>query len=150
MSISCEDMGIRVMALTDGELGVEEVREVKGHIETCEHCKDKYQSLTQLKNILGEMEMKKLPEMYWDEYWTHIYNRMERGIAWILFSLGSIIIGIFVFWQMISGLLEDKVMHPLMKAGIFLLLAGTVILIVSVVREKFMIKKVDKYREVER
>jgi len=96
------------------------------------------------------MKFKKLPEMYWDEYWRHIYNRLERGISWILISLGTIIVLSFILWNFIRNLLMDQQLNPIFKIGIFLLLVGVVILLISFVREKLMVKKFDKYKEVER
>ena len=96
------------------------------------------------------MKFKKLPEMYWDEYWRHVYNRMERGISWIFISIGAIIILTFAAWEAVSGLINNQQMNPLLKIGIFVFVSGMVILLVSVFREKIMIKKIDKYKEVER
>ena len=96
------------------------------------------------------MKMKKLPEYYWDDYWTNVYNRLERGISWLLISLGAIIVLAFAGWEALSALIADQEMNPLLKIGIFVLLIGSVILIVSILREKLLVKRIDKYREVKR
>ena len=96
------------------------------------------------------MKLKKLPEFYWDEYWNHIYNRLERGISWLLISVGTIIILGFALWHMLGELIADTLINPFLKGGIFILLIGVLILAVSIIREKIMIRKVDKYREVQR
>ncbi len=149
-SISCENIELKIMALTDNELPESEIELVKNHVESCETCRKKFNSLTKVKEITGQMKFKKLPEMYWDEYWRHVYNRMERGFSWIIISIGAIIIFTFAAWKAVSGLFNNQQMDPLLKIGIFVLVAGVVILFVSVFREKLMVKKVDKYREVER
>ena len=95
-------------------------------------------------------ETKKLPEFYWDEYWQHVYNRIERGISWIIISIGTIIVLAFLVWNALSNLISDQSINPVLKGGILLLILGLLILLVSVLREKLMVKKVDKYREVER
>ena len=96
------------------------------------------------------MKFKKMPDMYWDEYWRHVYNRIERGISWIFISIGAIVVLSFAAWNAVSELVSDREMDPVLKGGILILLIGGVILLISVLREKIMVRRVDKYREIER
>jgi predicted anti-sigma-YlaC factor YlaD len=146
----CTRMEIKIMALIDDELSSLERKAVEAHLNECDACRKRYEQLTKLKGVTQEMKFKKLPEMYWDEYWQHIYNRIERGISWIFISIGAIIILSFACWQWITHLLADSEIHPLLKAGIIILIVGGIILFISILREKIMVRKVDKYREVER
>ena len=148
--ISCPDMGVKIMALIDGELDRDEIILVQEHLKTCKRCSAEYASLKRVKEVTNEMKFKNLPEFYWDDYWKHIYNRLERGLSWIFLSLGAIIILTSTGWQFIDHLISDKQIHPLLKVGIFIFLIGLAVLIVSVVREKLMVRRVDKYRKVER
>ena len=147
---SCEEMGVKIMAMRDQELSEKEITEVKEHLEICERCSEEYASLKKLKEVTGEMKIKKLPEYYWDDYWTHVYNRIERGISWLFISLGVIIVLAFAGWEALNALIADQQMHPILKWGIFVLLIGAIILIVSIMREKILVKRIDKYREVKR
>ena len=149
-NISCEDMKFKMMAFLDNELPESEIQLVKKHLEECTECIQKYKSLNKVKEITTEMKFKKLPEMYWDEYWSHVYNKIERGISWIFISIGVIIILTFAVWNALLKLLNDSEMSTFLKTGIFIFIIGMVILLVSIIREKLMVKKVDKYREVDR
>ena len=148
--MTCDEIAIKIMALVDEELPDAEKKSVLDHIAVCERCAGEYASLKKLKEVTGEMKMKKLPEFYWDEYWSHVYNRLERGFSWILISVGVIVIFGFIIWEMLGRLVADPVMNPLLKGAIYILLLGVIILLVSLIREKLMVRKVDKYREVER
>lgn len=148
--ISCPDMGVKIMALIDGELDRDEIISVREHLKTCERCSVEYASFKRVKEVTNEMKFKNLPEFYWNDYWKHIYNRIERGLSWIFLSIGAIIILTFTGWQFLDNLISDKQIHPLLKVGIFIFFIGLAILIVSIVREKLMVRRVDKYREVER
>jgi len=148
--MTCDEFAIKIMALVDGELSDDESRSVLDHIAVCDKCAGEYASLKKLKGVTGEMKMKKLPEFYWDEYWSHVYNRLERGLSWILISVGVIIILGFVVWEVLGQLVADPVMNPLLKGAIYVVVLGVVILLISIIREKLMVRKVDKYREVER
>lgn len=149
-NISCEGMKFKIMAYLDDELPNSEINTVKQHLEECPDCGKKYESLNKIKEITGEMKFKKLPEMYWDEYWSHVYNKIERGFSWIFISIGAIIILSFAAWNALTILINDSQMSTFLKTGIFIFIIGMVVLLVSILREKLMVKKVDKYREVER
>ena len=149
-NISCEGMKFKIMAYLDNELPESEINTVKQHLEECPDCGKKYESLNKVKEITGEMKFKKLPEMYWDEYWSHVYNKIERGLSWIFISIGAIIILSFAAWNALTILINDSQMNTFLKTGIFIFIIGMVVLLVSILREKLMVKKVDKYREVER
>jgi len=148
--ISCEEMSLNIMALLDQELDESKIGDVKKHLETCEKCSDDYASIKKVKEVTGAMKFKKLPEFYWDDYWKHIYNRIERGLSWLLLSLGAIIILCFAVWQFLEKLTANQDIHPLLKGGIFIFLIGIIILLISILREKMMVRRVDKYREIER
>jgi len=145
-----EKIGLEVMAYLDGELGPEEAEQVRRNIQVDERYRKAMQSLMEIKEATSEMKLKKLPEMYWDDYWKHVYNRIERGISWVFISIGAIILLSFGFWQLFKSVLDDPAMHPILKAGIFIIMIGIAMLIVSILREKLMIRKIDKYRGIER
>ena len=135
---SCEQMSLNIMALLDDELDENKIREVKEHLEKCKQCSDEYASIRKVREAIETMKFKKLPEFYWDDYWNHIYNRIERGLSWIFISVGTIIILCFAVWEFLDKLIAQNNVHPLLKIGIFIL------------REKIMVRRVDKYREIKR
>jgi divalent metal cation (Fe/Co/Zn/Cd) transporter len=145
-----EEIKLKVMAYLDNELPESEMQEIRQLIEKEDSYRAIYQSLKNVKEVTQEMKLKKLPEMYWDEYWQHVYNRIERGISWILISIGVIIVGAYLIWQFTESLIANQNIPMVLKTGILILIAGLVVLIVSILREKLMVRKVDKYREVER
>jgi hypothetical protein len=149
-NISCEEMSLNIMALLDEELSEDKIGDVKKHLEICDKCSDEYASIKKVKEVTSKMKFKKLPEFYWDDYWKHIYNRIERGLSWIFLSLGAIIILCFASWEFFDKLIADQHIHPLLKVGIFIFIIGIIILIVSILREKMMVRRIDKYREIER
>jgi len=147
---SSTDMNIKIMAFIDKELSTKDMLEIKKLIDREKLYRDKYNELMKLKEVTSDMKFKKLPDMYWDEYWHHIYNRIERGISWILISIGAIIVIFFALWGFVNELITDQQLNPILKIGILILLLGAIILLISVIREKLMVRRLDKYREVER
>jgi len=145
-----QEIRLKIMAYFDGELPAEEHKNIEELIKNDPQYGEVYDTLKRIKEVTQEMKFKQLPDMYWDEYWTHVYNRIERGVSWILLSIGAIIIGLFATWHFLESLIADSKIPPLLKVGIFVFLAGLLVLLISVVREKLMIRRIDKYREVER
>jgi hypothetical protein len=149
-NMTCDKMSLNIMALLDGELDYDQISAVKDHLASCEKCSEDYASLKKVKEVTGEMKFKKLPEFYWDDYWKHIYNRIERGLSWLFLSIGAVIVLCFAGWKFLDGIIADQQLHPILKGGIFIFIMGVIILIISILREKLMVRRVDKYRKVER
>ena len=89
-------------------------------------------------------------DRYWEEYWSNVYNRLERRTGWILISLGSIILGAYILWRIIDEALFDLKLPLLVRMGLLALVAGLCTLIVSVIRERFFLLKRDKYERIKR
>ncbi len=115
------------------------------------------------KNIAKELkEMDKLkeaidmlkpvdPEKDWEEYWSSLYNKLERGIGWIILSIGAILTLTFFGFQFIKELIQDPQIALYAKVGLIALILGIAILFVSVLRERITLYKTDKYsKEVKR
>ena len=96
------------------------------------------------------MELKKPQKEVWEMYWSSVYNRLERQLGWILFSIGAIILLFFGGYKAIEGIIQDPTIPALLKAGILAVLGGIVILLVSLVRERFFVRKRERYKEVEK
>ncbi len=148
--IDCPTAQQYMMRAVDGIISAEEKELLEEHITTCSRCQKDYLDIQQLKEVTNTMKHQLLPDMAWDEYWNHIYNRIERGIAWILISIGFIII----LGYAAIDFLREVVFNPRMgfweRTGIIALVLGSIILFVSIIREKLMTRKVDKYREIRR
>jgi len=99
---------------------------------------------------LKKMTLKNPSKEKWDGYWLGIYNRIERGIAWIAISIGAIIFFGYASIESVNAFINDTQTPPIIKVGISILFFGVLILIFSLLREKFFTSKHDKYKEVQR
>ncbi|MCK4816385.1 hypothetical protein KA005_11510, partial [bacterium] len=86
----------------------------------------------------------------WKIYWTSVYNRLERRIGWILFSIGVMILLFFGGYKMVEEIIKDPSISFLLKAGILAVLGGVVVLLVSLIREQLFVRKRERYKEVEK
>lgn len=90
------------------------------------------------------------PESVWDKYWLGVYNRIERGIGWILLSIGAIVLLIYGLYSMFESILADTEIAWWLKLAIFSAIAGTAVLLVSVLREKIFLHKTERYKDIRR
>lgn len=150
MSTECHKYKMLINKWIDGEISGSEKAELERHLQTCRNCRNEFEKFQKLKEETVQMKKQLFPDMAWDEYWNHLYNRMERGIAWILVSIAAIIFLGFAAYHFIIDFLQSAEIPFVEKFAVTTLIAGGLILFVSVLREKLMIRKHDKYKEIQR
>lgn len=109
-----------------------------------------YEEQKRIKEVLKQMKLKNPSVEVWDSYWLGIYNRIERGLAWIMVSVGVLIILGFAALEFVNFIINDNTTPVLLKTGIIILVFGIFVLLFSVGREKFFTHKHDKYKEIQR
>jgi len=139
-----------LMGAIDYELSTDEDREFKLLLHQYPEFLQEYQEFEKMKEVFQTMKFKTLPDKEWDSYWLKVYNQIERGIAWILFSVGSVILITYGLYKWVETLFASQNVDLIVKIGIFALIAGLVILFISIAREKLISRKVDPYKEVQR
>ncbi len=139
-----------MMAALDGESTPEERRELDRMLETNSEFREEWKQLNRVKEVTSAMALREPPEEIWEEYWTSVYNRTERGIGWLLLSLGSIVLLGYGAWKWVEAVFQTEELPLLPKVAILGVAFGLSILVVSVIREKLFTKKHDAYKEVQR
>ena len=134
----------------DDELSVEEKAEFNNLLKTNAELKTEFEEQKRIKEVLRKMKLKNPSREVWDSYWMGIYNRVERGIAWVVISVGALIFFGYASYEAVNAFINDTQAPPLAKLGITLLIFGALILIFSLIREKIFTSKRDKYKEVQR
>ena len=140
-----------LMGLLDGELSEDEKKSVEMHLDGCVECRAELKEFDEMKEVMKNMKYKEPPDEAWEKYWSRVYNKLERGLGWILASIGTMILLFYGGFKAVESLVKDPTVAILLKVAILVLLAGLVILFVSVVRERIFTYKKDKYaKEVKR
>ena len=148
--MSCEDYKQLLMAYIDDESDEADRERLEKHIGQCERCRSELEELKNLKEVTDDMVFKFPEDKLWTTYWSGVYNRLERGAACALLSIGTIILIVYGAYAAVVAMLGDRTVPWPVKIGVILLLVGVVDLIVSTVRERVFAMKSDKYKEVER
>ena len=133
----------------DNELNVDEKTEFDSLLQN-KDLKNEFEEQKRVKEVLGKMKLKNPTVEVWDKYWLGVYNKLERGIAWIAVSVGFLILIIYGSIEAVEKFLVDTQTPEIVKFGISILVIGGLILLFSVIREMFFTHTRDKYKEVQR
>ena len=139
-----------MMAEIDGEISPSEKEELQELLKEFPDCLSDFQSFRQLKEVTDKMALKKPSSEIWETYWYSVYNRIERKLAWLIFTVGIGILAVYGAIQLVSDLWQDTTIPFVLKLGIFGTLLGLFILLISVIREKLFLRQNERYKEVQR
>lgn len=148
--MNCADFPLKSMAYIDDEMSPEERAAFEAHVEECRSCRVELEKMRRVKEMTVRVRMADLEDREWEAYWARIYNRGERFLGWILFSVGVIITLVWGMYRAMRELLADPSVPIVFRAGIFALVVGLIILLVSVARQRLHAWRSDPYREVKR
>ncbi len=132
----------------DGELTEEERAAFERELENNAELQAELEEFRKLKEVTGMVRYADLPDEVWENYWHSLYRRIERGVGWILFSLGAILMLGFGLYHVLSEFYRNPEISVLLKIGVTTLGGGVVILLVSFIRERLFAFYRDRYREV--
>ena len=145
-----KDWKVRISGYLDGELDPAEVEAFEHELARDPALRAELESLRAIQEVTGSMKLRDFPDRVWDSYWEGTYNRLERGIGWLLFSIGAMILLATGLYELVLALFKDPSIPFWLRIAIGSLCGGAAILFVSVVRERLFMSNKDPYREVKR
>jgi predicted anti-sigma-YlaC factor YlaD len=148
--MTCHNYKDLMMGYLDNELTDEQRRQFEEHLAGCPECANELEEFRKLKAITDEVTLVEPEDRIWQDYWDGIYNRIERGVGWIVFSVAAILLTIYGGFKAIEELIKDPDVEMIFKIGLLALIAGLAILFVSVLRERLHFRQKDRYKDVRR
>ena len=139
-----------MMGAIDNELDTEQRQEFEQALAQNKAWQLEYEKYKNLKEVTGTMQFSSPSPEVWDQYWLTIYNRIERGIGWLIFSTGVVILLTYLGFHMVEAIINEPNLAIILKVGILLTIGGLALLFVSVVRERLFTRKYDPYKEIKR
>ena len=145
--MQCDEVKQLLSGYLDGELDEKSRRLVEQHIAACPNCRTELDKLKRLLEVTNEMKFKEPAEEVWDNYWSNIYNRLERTTGWLIFVLGGVALAAWAVYEFVT----DPTIEAVKKILIGAPMIGLAVLLISVIRERAHKSKSDKYsKEVKR
>ena len=139
-----------MMAGLDGELSGDERAELDRLLATDDRLRAEWARFSRVKEVTESMRYREPPEEVWEDYWSSVYSRMERRLGWVMLTVGALVLAGWTLWHTIQEILADSAIPGSIKIAIFAVLFGSLILLVSVAREKLFVARRDPYREIQR
>jgi uncharacterized membrane protein len=137
-----------MMAALDGEITKAENSELQILLNRFPDLRVEYQSFTKLREVTKTMKLKEPDSDIWQTYWYNVYNRLERGLAWFIFTVGAAVVLAYSFGQVLFDLWKNSSLPLILKIGIFGLILGVILLLLSILREKLFLRKHERYKEI--
>jgi uncharacterized membrane protein len=140
-----EHVGELLSGYIDGELTQQERQRVQVHVESCDECRRIEGELRELRGKVGKARLSEYGEDKWREMMDDTTVQASRGIGWILLIGGALAlatIAVFAF-------LTDPGIEGHMKVIIVAIYGGLAALFISVLRQRLIERKSDKYKDVE-
>jgi uncharacterized membrane protein (DUF485 family) len=146
-----EEIQQLMMKAVDGVASPEEERAIAEAIRGNEKWESEFRAFKKIKEVTESMQFKELPDSYWEGYWQGIYRRTERTFAWILMSIGLIVLLSYSAFAGLSSFYANPGVSIIVKVGVSAAALGVIVMMVSMGRERFFARKHERYeKEVER
>jgi len=143
--IADQHVGEQLSGFIDGELTQQERQFVTLHCEVCADCRENLEKLRALRERIGNASLSEVGEDKWRETMDDPTVQLTQGIGWLLFIVGMLVIaGI----GLVGFLFNDDISVG-MKLLIFAIYGGLATLLFSVLRQRLIERKTDKYKDVE-
>ncbi|NWG12808.1 MAG: zf-HC2 domain-containing protein [Acidobacteria bacterium] len=139
-----------LMGYLDSELTELESIRVEQHLEQCAECARELEEFRRLKEVTRNMRVATPDARSWDEYWSHVYNRLERRVGWVLVSIGAILILSYGVYSLIAKFLLRSDFPLIVRFGAVAIVVGFCTLLISVLRERLFMSRIDKYERIKR
>ena len=150
MNERTEEQRHLLMRALDGELDAAERAAFEALLAQDDELRAEWRRLFRAREATMGLKLRNPPEGVWDAYWTSVYSRLERGIGWVLVSLGAIVVGSWAVWTWIDQLLADTSTPAAVRYGTIAIFVGMVVLLVSVARHRINVLRTDPYKDIQR
>lgn len=140
-----QHVGEMLSGFVDGELTQQERQRVTLHCEQCDECRQNLTELRELRERIGKAHLSEVGEDKWRENMNDPTVQTTRGIGWLLFIAGILAIAGVGLYEFI---VEDS-MPTWVKLIVTAIYGGLAVLLFSVLRQRIIERKTDKYKDVE-
>ena len=138
-----------IMAVLDEEHTPEELRELEALAAASPDVREEWARFARVKEATRTMTWQEPPPETWDRYWMGVYNRTERGIAWLLILAGGLTAAAWWLWVITPELLQHWFQNDSIPVAVRIAVVvagvGGLMLVISVVREQLTARRKDRY-----
>ncbi len=140
-----EHVGDRLSGYLDGELTQQQRQQVDLHLEQCAQFSKLLVDLQELRGRMHGAQLSPVGEDQWRENMEDMGVNVSKGIGWVLLIGAALVLFTFVAFHFLA---DDSIggFEKFMISAFYL---GWAALFVSVLRQRLIERKTDKYKDVE-
>jgi predicted anti-sigma-YlaC factor YlaD len=141
----CKKIADMISGYLDGELTQGDRQLVEVHLEQCKQCRNAYDEMARLSEAVGKLSFGEMPPEAWSKMMNDLTVRTSRGAGWLLYVAGLVLVLGYAAYQFS---IDDEI-PALIKTGVAGIVVGLSLLLVSVIRQRVIASKTDRYKDVE-
>ncbi len=141
----CDKTQELISGYLDNELTQQDSQMVRVHLESCASCRAIYQDLQAIKKATSQLDYPTTEAEKIQQLLQEPVARNFSAIGWILLIAG--LAGLMIF-QAFTFFFSDEV-PVIIKLLVFTIEAGALALFISVLRQRLIAQKTDKYKKVQ-
>lgn len=143
MNQTCAQIEVLLSGYLDRELTQQQQQRVMLHLQECDHCRPLLEDLKEIKSALHDTALQSVDAREIDAIMANSLAKKLSIAGWSLLLLGLSILGAFCVYRFFM----DN--SPLwFKLTVSITIGGLVFLFGSVLRQRLLARKTDKYRKV--
>ena len=143
--IADQHVGALLSGLIDGELTQQQRQFVMLHCDSCETCSAELDRLRAVRERVKNASLSETGEDKWRETMDDSSVQVTRGIGWLIFIIGLLAIA----GVGLVGFILTNDLSIGMKLIFVAIYGGLALLLISVLRQRLIERKTDKYKDVE-
>ncbi len=137
-------------AYVDGELPAAETAAIEVRLAVDADARRVVAQLRRLKDMTAGMRIKEPPAEEWEAFWKSYYNGLERSFGWVLLILGGALVLGWAAISAVTAIWHSPDLPRTVRWGALAAVAGMVVLLISVVRERLHKRSRTRYKDVVR
>lgn len=129
----------------DNELTQQQRQMLRVHLESCDNCQAIYQDLKAMQESIGSLQYPECEEEKMDKILQEPVAKKISIVGWLLVTIP---LAILFIYHLITIFTVGSFSLFSIKTIILLIEAGVLLLFISVLRQRLIARKNDKYRNV--
>lgn len=139
-------VGELLSGFVDDELTQQDSQRVRLHLDQCETCRQELDEINRMRRNLTNARLSNLNSDIWRETMDDASVKTTRGIGWLLLIGGVLVAGGFAVYEVFTGFSSWSLVEKLIVGGVY---GGGLLLFLSVLRQRLIERKKDRYKDVE-
>lgn len=141
-----DHVGELLSGFIDGELTQQDRQRVQLHIDGCKKCSADVDELRLLRQTVGKARLSRLDDDVWREAMDDTMVKASRGIGWLL-VVGAVLLGAGLgVYELVSSPSSMSLLEKMIVGGVY---GGMLLIFISVLRQRLIERKTDRYKDVE-